>query len=209
MFRFILNHNHATEPCLPLPAYTRNYILSNTQLNNPNRVNLWGVELDWQTHFWYLPSVLSGLVMNVNFTHIFSQAQYPIHFSETVGTFPNYRTVEVDTFYTARLIDQPVNIVNFSIGYDYIGFSARASMIYQADVFSGTNFWPALRRSKANYTRGDFSAKQDLPWYGVQVYLDINNLNGEPDVTVIQGSGYPTAEESYGLTADLGLRWSF
>lgn len=196
-----------TDPSIyPLPAYTLNYTLSNTQINNPYRVDLWGVEVDWQTHFWYLPSVLSGLVMNANYTHIFSQAKYPIHFTRAVGFPP--KTVQVDTFYTARLIDQPSNIINLSVGYDYLGFSARLSMINQFDVFNGTNFWPGLRQAKATYLRWDFSAKQNLPWLGLQVYLDILNLNGEPDETVIQASGFPTAEESYGLTADLGIRWS-
>ncbi len=49
----------------------------NTYYNNPNRVDLWGIESDWQTHFWYLPGVLSGLVLNVNYTHVFSKAKYP------------------------------------------------------------------------------------------------------------------------------------
>ncbi len=197
-----------TDPSIyPLPPSTKNYTLSNTQINNPNRVNLWGVELDWQTHFWYLPSVFNGLVMSVNYTHIFSQVKYPLHFSQTFGKFPKYYTVEVDTFYTSRLLDQPSDLVNLSVGYDYKGFSARVSMIFQADVFSGTTFWPQLRQSKSNYNRWDFSAKQVLPWYGIEAFFDINNINGEPDINVVQGTGFPSSEQSYGLTADLGLRW--
>ena len=144
--------------------------------------------------------------MNVNYTHIFSEAKYPIHFTRVVGFPP--KTLQVDTFYTARLIDQPSNIINLSVGYDYKGFSARLSMINQFDVFHQTGFWPGLRQSKATYVRWDFNAKQSLPWPGLQVYLDILNLNGEPDITVIKASGFPTAEESYGLTADVGIRWS-
>lgn len=189
-----------------LPAYTKGYVLGNTSINNPDRVNLWGIELNWQTHFWYLPSVLSGLVMNVNYTHIFSGAKYPFTMTERGGFPPTISYV--DTFYTDRLIDQPNDIVNLSIGYDYQGFSARVSMIYQANVYSGTSFWPQLRTHTATYARWDFSAKQKLPWYGLQLYADVNNLNGAADITVVQGTGFPTSEQSYGLTADLGLRWT-
>ncbi|HTR82427.1 MAG TPA: TonB-dependent receptor [Bacteroidota bacterium] len=199
-----------TNPAIyPLPASTKNYTLSNTQINNPNRVDLYGTEFDWQTHFWYLPSVLSGLVLNTNYTHIFSQAKYPIHFSETVGQFPNFRTLEVDTFYTARLIDQPANIINLTLGYDYKGFSLQVSMIYQADVFDGTAFWPQLRKSKSTYRRWDLAGKQALPWEGLELFFDVNNLNSEADISVVQGTGFPSSDDSYGATADFGLRWKF
>ena len=49
----------------------------NTYINNPMPVDLWGIESEWQTHFWYLPKPLDGLVLNVNYTHIFSEASYP------------------------------------------------------------------------------------------------------------------------------------
>jgi len=49
-----------------------------------------------------------------------------------------------------------------------------------------------------------------LPWFGLQVYGDLNNLNSANDVSVIQApTGVPTSQQSYGLTADLGLRWNF
>ncbi|HEX3073550.1 MAG TPA: TonB-dependent receptor, partial [Ignavibacteriales bacterium] len=85
-----------------------------TTLNNPNKVELWGLEFDWQTHFWYLPGVLSGLVANVNYTHIFSEAKYPLSRVEIQYLEePPYiiRTV-IDTFYTNRFISQPRDIVN-------------------------------------------------------------------------------------------------
>lgn len=191
----------------PLPDYTKGYLLNNTQINNPNRVDLWGIELDWQTHFWYLPGPLTGLVMNVNYTHIFSSAKYPLVITSSGGYPPH--TSYIDTTYTDRLYEQPSDIVNLSFGYDYQGFSARVSMKYQQNVFTGDNFWPALRKHTATYTRWDFSAKQALPWKGLQLYLDVNNLNGEPDISIIQGTGFPTSEQSYGMTADLGVRWNF
>ena len=49
----------------------------NTYINNPNPIDLYGIETEWQTHFWYLPKPFNGLVLNVNYTHIFSKASYP------------------------------------------------------------------------------------------------------------------------------------
>jgi TonB-dependent receptor len=189
-----------------LPGYTKGYPI-NTAINNPFRVNDWGIELDWQTHFWYLPWSLNGLVMNVNYTHIFSQAKYPYTITE-VGGYPNFKLTYVDTFYTDRLIDQPDDIVNLSLGYDYEGFSVAVSLIDQSDVFTGSDFWPSLRSSKASYLRWDLVLKQDLPWYGIQVFANLNNLNGANDISLIRGSGFPTSESSYGITAALGLRWN-
>lgn len=190
-----------------VPTIAKGYALS-TAINDSFRVNLWGAEVDWQTHFWYLPSVLSGLVLNINYTHIFSGAKYPYTITYP-GTFQTgFQPVYVDTLYSDRLLDQPDDIVNLSIGYDYLGFSAVVSMIYQSNVFNATNFWPELRSFKKSYLRWDAVIKQDLPWYGIQVYLDLNDLNGASDTYVVQANGFPTSQSAYGMTADLGLRWS-
>ncbi len=205
-FIFSQTSNIANTSLYPgVPPSARGYALS-TDINDKYPVNLWGAEVDWQTHFWYLPSVLSGLILDVNYTHIFSGAKYPWVVTEKQRAYP-FKTFQVDTFYTDRLIDQPDDIINLSVGYDYMGFSTIASMIYQADVFSGTNFWPELRSNKKSYLRWDAVVKQDLPWPGLEVYLDLNDLNGASDIYLVQGSGYPTSESAYGMTADIGLRW--
>jgi len=181
-----------------------------TYVNDKYRIDDWGLEFDWQTHFWYLPHPFDGLVLNVNFTHIFSKAQYPFTNREQIGGFRG-PVVFVDTSYTARLLDQPDNILNLSVGYDYEGFSVRVSVLYQADIFAGANFWPQLRTTTAAYTRWDLSVKQNLPWFGLQLYGDLNNLNSVSDLAVINGANaqVPQSQESYGLTGDIGLRWHF
>ncbi len=179
----------------------------NTYINDSNRATDYGLEFDWQTHFWYLPHPLDGLVLNVNFTHVFSQEKYP--FGKLERVTPRLR-VPVDTFYTARLLYQPDNIANLSVGYDYEGFSVRVSMIYQDDIFTGPNFYPQLRTNTSAYTRWDISAKQDLPWFGIQIFGNLNNINGENDISVIQApTGVPQAQQDYGMTADLGVRIKF
>jgi hypothetical protein len=51
------------------------------------------------------------------------------------------------------------------------------------------------------------SAKQDLPWFGIQIYGDLSNINSEKDIKVIEApTGVPQAQQDYGMTADLGIR---
>ncbi len=198
-------------PCFPPGLVTSSTKPSgvyaiNTYVNNSKRVDDYGMELDWQTHFWYLPGPLSGLVFNINYTHIFSKAEYPFTYIKIAGR----KTIYVDTTFTDRLLDQPDDIVNFSVGFDYEDFSIRLSMLYQTDIFTGVNFWPQLRSHTSTYKRWDLSAKQKLPWFGIEVFCNLNNINGASDISVIQGGGgVPLSEQQYGLTADVGLRVEF
>lgn len=176
-----------------------------TYINDPYAVDLWGVEVDWQTHFWYLPAPFSGLVLSVNYTHIFSSAKYP----QTITNFnyTTFQTTYTDTFYTDRMIDQPNDVANLDIGYDYKGFSMRVSMIFQSNIFEQQAFYPPLRANTDKYLRWDLSVKQDLPWFGTQAFFDLDNIDRARDISLIQGTGFPQTEEHYGLTADVGLRW--
>jgi TonB-dependent receptor len=187
-----------------LPNNIETFLLS-TFINNPHRVDVWGIETEWQTHFWYLPGPLSGLVLNINYTHIFSSADYPYTVTKHSPVYP-FPTIHIDTTYTDRLIHQPNDIVNLSLGYDYKGFSILTSMIYQSQVYNGTDFYNSLRSDKENYLRWDLVINQKLPLYNIEVYLHLNNLNGAPDTYTVRGSGFPESESHYGLTADFGVR---
>ena len=176
-----------------------------TFVNNNYVVNDYGMEMEWQTHFWYLPGPLSGLVLSANYTHIFSKAQYPYTMIRSTGRTLTY----IDTSFTDRLLYQPDNIVNLSLGFDYKGFSIRVAMLYQADIFTGVNFWPQLRTNTSAYRRWDLAFKQSLPFRGTEIYGDLNNINGANDVSVLQLARVPQSIQDYGMTADLGIRWKF
>lgn len=183
--------------------------INGVTMNNPYPVQIRGMEIDWQTRFWYLPGFWNGFVLNMNYTYIHSEAQYPR--TEIMTTYffePSFRAemTNVDTFYTDRIIDQPNNIANIAIGYDRKGFSARLSMLHISEVFQRTDFWKELRQSTDGYTRWDLSVKQDLPWYGLQIYGNVNNITGSVDRNLVRGKGFPSSEQHYGRTADIGLR---
>ncbi len=193
-----------------------------TAINNKYAAKIQGFELDWQTYLWYLPKPLNGIVLSVNYTHIHSQTRYPrnqmrqvIVGYDTTFVFgqtriiPIKKTVNIDTFYTGRILHQPNQIFNLSLGYDFKGFSARISMLYTDDILSGTNFWEELRSTTARYVRWDLSVKQKLPIKGLQLYFNLNNFTNAVDRSYIAGNSYPSKEEYYDFTADAGLRYRF
>ena len=60
-----------------LPQHRHQLYALYTYINNPYAIDVWGIETEWQTHFWYLPGPLSWIVFDINYSHIFSQAIYP------------------------------------------------------------------------------------------------------------------------------------
>lgn len=179
-----------------------------TYINNPIKIDIWGIETEWQTHFWYLPEPLNGLVLDINYTHIFSEASYPkthlVSYLDTIDYIQ--KTKAVDTTYNSRLLNQPNDIMNISLGYDYADFSLRVSMLYQDNIFKRPDFWFQNRQHSDKYVRFDLSVKQTLPWYNIQVYLNLNNITGEDDIDINQKTTFITLQQRYGLTADVGLR---
>jgi TonB-dependent receptor len=179
----------------------------NTYINNPITIDVYGFEADWQTHFWYLPVPFSGFVFNINYTHIFSEAGYPkSEFIVTYDDFGNPTTVITDTFYTTRLLNQPNDILNLALGYDFGGFSGRISMLYQDNIFKRPDFFMQNRVNSDKLTRFDLSIKQTLPWFGIQLFFNLNNITGEMDTDINQKNSFPASEQHYDMTGDLGLR---
>ena len=118
---------------------------TNIPFNNFESASYSGLELSWQTNFWYLPGLLKGLVLDVNVTMLRSTTRYP-YFEDVVigidssGFFPRdiigfeYRTRE------GRLVDQPKAILNLILGWDYKGFSSRFSFRVSGEYPSKSGF---------------------------------------------------------------------
>jgi TonB-dependent receptor len=181
--------------------------------NNPFPAIIKGVELEWQTHFWYLPSVFRGLVLNVNLTRIFSEVEIRQYYIGRGAQIPGpgpprYYSVVIDSSRTARVPDQPAYIANVTLGYDYEGFSTRLSYLYQDDRVSGIDRNPGLDSFTGAYARWDLTVQQTLFDWGVQIFANFTNLNKRPDQNF---RGYqlinPTYTEYYGFTMDVGVRY--
>jgi len=210
------------DPGIPLPSglnIPNNWLRNNsfqidTYTNNPARAIYKGYEIEWQTHFWYLPSVLSGLVLNANYTRIYSQTYKQIfNIVKTnipIGNHrpPVYKKILVESSRYARMPDQPAHTANISLGYDYEGFSGRVIWLYQSDRTSFISTDPTLDTFIAAYYRMDITLAQKIG-YGLQVYANLNNLNNRHDQTYV---GYTMADPSYleyyGFTMDVGVRFT-
>lgn len=187
-----------------------------TYKNNPNAAKYYGFEIEWQTHFWYLPSVLHGLVLNVNYTHIFSemQLQYDSLKSSTVGIPPRRVYSLVPRSIKTRMPDQPSYIFNLTIGYDLEGFSMRLSYLYQTDKLTSIGYdgtLPTTRLSTYSgaYGRWDLSLQQKINT-NLQVFANFNNLNNRRDQNLVGSNlNNPSYIEYYGFTMDVGLRYNF
>ncbi len=174
-----------------------------------------GIEADFQTRFWYLPAPLNGVVLTINYTHIHSESTYPFIFIRTIVN-PNYpgpgqsrfASVLIDSSRVDRLINQPNDLLNASIGYDYKGFSGRVSFLFQGNSVTGIGNYSETDGFTKNYYRVDASIRQMLPWTGLQLFLDIKNINNANNISTQQTIGGFTSENNYGLIANLGIRYT-
>ena len=160
---------------------TRAQDIVNTALNNPNPGYIRGIEIDWQTNFWYLPNPLNSLVLDVNYTKSGSNMDYrivrnnPIQIRQPNGRYKT-QYVTTDTVYHGRLIQQANDVVNAALGVDYKGFSGRISFSMTGNVLNNVGIRPEESAYTGNIYRWDFTLKQELPIDGLSIALNGVNI---------------------------------
>jgi hypothetical protein len=180
-----------------------------TFTNSPFKAYVRGFEIDLQTRFWYLPEPFNGIVLGINYTHISSSATYPWRNDTTIIIPPRSTAViTLDRTRPGRLINQPDDVLNVSLGYDYEGFSGRLSFLFQGNSVSGIGAFAEQDGFSKDYFRVDASVRQKLPWTGLQVFLDVNNLNNRKNESAQASINGFTIQQFYGLTANLGVRFT-
>ncbi len=192
-----------------------------TSYNNPNPAYVKGIEIDWQTNFWYLPKPFNSLVFNINYTKVFSEMDYPqVIVKDSVdnsGIFPRIVNYQVDTVRTARLIQQGDNIVNIALGYDYKGFSGRLSFRMQGNVLTGIGGRPEDDNFTGNVYNWDFTIRQKLPIDGLSLFLNGVNIFHNPVKTYRDFKRAPDGEVKQNLSSiayyprrfQIGIRYGF
>jgi TonB-dependent receptor len=167
-----------------------------SQATNGPRATVGGVEMTWQQHLAFLPGVLSGLGLHVNYSYTTSKASVP------------GRTD------SPALLRQAPNNWNVDATYDRGGLSARLGVTHNdANIYS-YNFQPGADGGIAGpngdqylyaHTQVDaqasFAATRQL-----QLVLSVLNLNNEV-FGFYQGSPqYPVQREFYNRTVSIGIR---
>jgi len=188
-----------------LPSYTLGYTLLEP-INNVFDTEVKGYEIEWQTNFSFLPRPFNGIVINANYTRIFSDTQFPSFVVERETT-PPFAFVGVDTFRVSTIPNQPKHIANLSIGYDLDGFSGRVSMLFQGKSLSSIGARIEEDGFTESYTRWDVSLKQEIT-RGFELFLNVNNFTNQPDKSSIL-RGFPTSQEFYGWTMNWGVRYRY
>jgi TonB-dependent receptor len=198
------------------------YGLSLTRpVNAEGTSTILGFEIDLQSNFRFLPFPFNGIVISANYTHLKSETFYPISIIRTLDVFP-YTSSVTDTVRSGSMPGQVGDLVNLSIGYEYKGFSARVSMIYQGQslfvdeeaemgqLAKSIGAVPEKDNIVGASTRWDLVVKQRIK-KKFEVFLYVNNLGNTKEQTFIAGSvnKIMTSNFVYGTTVDLGLTYRF
>jgi TonB-dependent receptor len=186
-------------------------------MNDPHKAFLRGIEISWQTHLWYLPGVLSGIVLDLNASFMSSRQIYPAFADTNEGTLFRpihklyYRTV------AGALQDQPKATYNAILGWDYMGFSSRFSLRYQQQTLRSIDTQFKLQNSYYdNVMLFDIALKQQLI-DNLSVFANATNLNGHIDnyyfvhptyQTHPEGS-LPTNKQTYGWAVQFGVNFNY
>lgn len=170
-----------------------------------------GIEIDWQTNFWYLPSPLNGIVLSVNYSKIASKAFYYNFRKEQIKDDRGRVISEsrIDTFQTQALTDQPNDIFNLSVGYDFKDLSVRLAYYFQGKTLAYKTLYVETDSYRKNYSRWDLTVRQKLPIKGLSVQFLLSNITEVADMSYTYTDRYNNNEQYYGMTGSLGLRYEF
>ena len=184
-------------------------------MNDPSDAYLRGIELSWQTHFYYLPGLLSGIVLELNASFMSSNELYPYFFVKSPRTGAKDTLVYSTT--GGPLQDQPKGIYNAILGWDYKGFSSRFSLEYQELSLQSIDTQYGLRNSYYdNVLLFDISLKQQII-DNLYIFANATNLNNHvdsyyyshPAYLAVGAGNLPTYGQTYGMNAQLGLSFSY
>jgi len=182
---------------------------------NAEDAKVYGFEIDLQSQLSlvsYIPSFLKGIVLNLNYSRIWSEAHYP-HASKTDSTdYTTWPTTTVTTYHEttreAPLVGQADQIFNMSLGYDVGGFSARLSLLYQGGSLSRIGTIVEEDDWDDDFWRWDASLKYKLD-NGISFFFNLAHITGQPDRTFFGVSDRQTERSYYGMTGDIGIQFQY
>ena len=169
-----------------------------------------GFEFDLQSNMNFLPKPFNDLVLNVNYSRLFSETTVNSFYEQSrlAGVFPFFYTI-VEIFPFQRnvdLIGQAEHIFNASLGYDLKSTSVRVSTAYQGTKLSGYSSSSDKDRYNAGFWRMDAAVKQKFG-KGWNAFLNLNNLTNQKDINFFRSKELVTSIQTYGMTATFGFEY--
>ena len=175
-----------------------------------------GLEFEYKTHFNFLPSPFNRFALGFNLTRLWSGTYYMVWKKvEDIVMYNNVRPTLVVDFTKSyfqktesRMPSQVDLTSNTWLGYDYKGFSTRVSMSYQGTRLTGINpntDQVGYYRYTDSYLRFDITAKQKINKY-ISLLINLNNITNATEKGYRFTSAFPTYENMYGMTADIGIQ---
>lgn len=174
-----------------------------------------GIEVEWQTNFWYLPKPFNYLTLNLNYSYIDNKTTYVYIASRDSligygrGNRPIYEQIRYDKVVEGPMTNQPSHLFNASLGFSYKKFETYLSYQYIGEIFLQKTVIAETDPFKTAFHRVDLQAKYKLPVKGMEIMYNMANLTDTREVIKLRGDSRPTSIEGYGWTADLGLRFTF
>ncbi|MEM1359660.1 MAG: TonB-dependent receptor, partial [Bacteroidota bacterium] len=196
---------------LPLGTYDGARL---TTYDSSPESQVYGIEFDLQTNLNFLPGVLKNLVFNFNYARLWSNTTINNFRLETNCRRPSPRLPPICETLTfpvqreANLIGQAEQILNASLGYDAGGFSARISAAYQGTKLTGYSANADKDRFDREFWRMDAAMKYRFS-RRVNVFLNLNNLTNQQDVTFFRNERFETNRATYCTTATVGVEVRF
>ncbi len=173
-----------------------------------------GLEVDWQTHFSFLPKPFNGILLNMNLTYMQSETRYPFYsfYKEYLDVPPYVINVGQHDRRVNTVIGMPEMIANVALGYELGGFSGRISAYYQdRTITTAQASNKSEDQDKDALLRLDMQLSQKLKKVpGLIFYLNINNMTNNTDRRIMTYHPEKLArEEVYGVSGDIGVRYKF
>ena len=103
---------------------------------------------------------------------------------------------------------QSDNIFNASLGYEKRGLSLRYSILYQGSALRTVGIREELDGFTDDFVRQDLVIQQKIN-SRVSIFLNGNNISNVSEGAFLGSRSFPTEEEFFGWTSDLGLRYKF
>lgn len=158
-----------------------------TEPVNGGKAKLYGVEINWNQYFTFLPGFLGGFGIFANYTYTKSKAQL---LYRDWSTMPG----------------QAADVGNFGLTYDKYNLTARLTLNYTSPILYQVGKSPDYDRYNDKATRLDFTAIYKIS-KRFSVYIDWINILNTPDREYYGISSRPRLHNYYGWQLYLGIKF--